>query len=67
MSPKYTMEEHIETWLAREIQEEINREIIESISNPNHASALTPMVFDSNEDKEAFKTEFDKIVNRDID
>jgi len=62
---EYRIDEIMETILAREIRNVMNDEIINSIKE-NRKPNLKPMIFNSIEDKEQYKKNFDKIINRDI-
>jgi len=61
----YTVGEIMETILAREIRKAVDDELIDSIKDDRKAN-LEPMIFNSKEDKEKYRNNFEEVINRDI-
>lgn len=55
----------METILAREIRKAVDDELIDSIKDDRKAN-LEPMIFNSKEDKEKYRNNFEEVINRDI-
>tara|TARA_R110000772_G_scaffold17946_1_gene49823 strand:- start:62201 stop:62422 length:222 start_codon:yes stop_codon:yes gene_type:complete len=54
-----------EGWLAKllleEVRKEIDGELIKALKDPNYKPDLTPMIFESEEDKQKYEEHFKKV------
>ena len=64
-NPTTDIDEVLETLLARAIQEEMDGAILESVRTGKPHN-MTPMTFENPADKEKFKENFQRVVDRDI-
>ena len=49
--------------LLEAIREEIDNDLINAIKDPNYVMQSTPIIFESEEDKEKYKEWYDKVWN----
>jgi hypothetical protein len=57
------MESMLSKLLMEEIRKEIDMDFMKSITDPNYISQTSPMLFESEEDKQIHKEHYDKMWN----